>query len=242
MPILLTPSTGTSGSTNFAETRDNIVEDALAILGIIGADQTYADFTAGNTNLMPLLYRRLNAMLKAFAVDGLNLWKSQEFVIPLQAGQPQYEVSPRILRIFNIRRRSSTGTDVPMGQDGDTISRNEYQKLPNKTAQGVPVMAYFERQRAKSYVYVWNAPSTGTTDSLVFTGELVMDDLDASGDYPDMPQEALDLLAYNLAFRIQGVVRASMSQSDAAIAQNLYQQFKDFDRDMGSTYFQPAYV
>lgn len=65
----------TSGSVNYTETRDNVIRDALILLGAVYEDETINDSTLNFCN------RMLNKMIKAWNAQGLHLWTYDEGVI-----------------------------------------------------------------------------------------------------------------------------------------------------------------
>ena len=60
-----------SGSTNFSVTRDDIINEALELLGVLGEGEV------ANTNQLTSASRTLNMMTKAWQADGLNLFAVQ---------------------------------------------------------------------------------------------------------------------------------------------------------------------
>ncbi len=77
----------TSNSTNYTQTRDEIISDSLSLLGVLGAGQTA---TANDITFCSSL---LNKMIKAWQAQGIHLWKECEAVIPLVINQNTYTLS-----------------------------------------------------------------------------------------------------------------------------------------------------
>ena len=65
----------TSGSVDFSITRDNIITEALQLVGVIGEGDT------PNTNQKTDCARSLNMMIKFWMAEGMNLFVNQEIVI-----------------------------------------------------------------------------------------------------------------------------------------------------------------
>lgn len=63
----------TSGSTNYTQTRDNIITDAFALIGFIADDIQNEDNNFAR--------RMLNDMIKEWQTDGLHLWSKTEGVL-----------------------------------------------------------------------------------------------------------------------------------------------------------------
>ena len=74
----------TSGSVDFSITRDNIITEALQLIGVIGEGET------PSANQKSDCSRSLNMMIKFWMADGMNLFVNQEIVIFPIKGQRQY--------------------------------------------------------------------------------------------------------------------------------------------------------
>ena len=74
----------TSGSVDFSITRDNIITEALQLVGVIGEGET------PSTNQKTDCARSLNMMIKFWMAEGMNLFVNQEIVIFPIKGQRQY--------------------------------------------------------------------------------------------------------------------------------------------------------
>lgn len=74
----------TSGSVDFSITRDNIITEALQLIGVIGEGET------PSANQKSDCSRSLNMMIKFWMADGMNLFVNHEIVIFPIKGQRQY--------------------------------------------------------------------------------------------------------------------------------------------------------
>lgn len=74
----------TSNSTNFTQTRDELILDALMGVGIYGIGET----VSAEDNAFCV--RALNKMIKAWGTDGLHLWCKEEGILFLQPKQEKY--------------------------------------------------------------------------------------------------------------------------------------------------------
>lgn len=77
----------TSGSTNFTETRDQIILDALALLGVYGVGRTVS------SEDMSFCVSMLNKMVKSWANQGLRLFTKTEAVLYLSPNQEHYKLN-----------------------------------------------------------------------------------------------------------------------------------------------------
>ncbi len=103
----------------------------------------------------------------------------------------------RVLSIQSARCRDVNTFDRTMR----IIPRNDYMRIVNKTLTGLPVILMYTPQITNGIVYVWPAPSSGTS-RIEFTYLRSIQDFDNSGDNADLPQEWLECIVYNLAVRI----------------------------------------
>lgn len=101
----------------------------------------------------------------------------------------------RPLKIVHARRYDFIdGTETPI----DVISRLDYNRLSQKAQTGVINQLFYDPGRDTGLVYLYLVPST--IDTLVkFTYHRPIQDFDAAGDNPDLPQEWIMALIYNLA-------------------------------------------
>mgnify|MGYP005812362179 FL=1 len=74
----------TSGSVNFSIERDDIITEALQLIGVIGEGES------PSTNQKSDCARSLNMMVKFWMAEGMNLFVNQEIVIFPIKGQRQY--------------------------------------------------------------------------------------------------------------------------------------------------------
>ena len=78
----------TSGSTNYAVTRDEIITEALEIVGAIANGDT------PDANDVTSAARTLNMMIKHWQSRGVALWKTQELYVPLIVNRQYYNLGP----------------------------------------------------------------------------------------------------------------------------------------------------
>ena len=75
----------TSGSRNFTVSRAEIIEEAVANIGVLDPGNTLSAEEEARANL------RLNLMIKGWMAKGANLWRREELVLYLQSGQRSYQ-------------------------------------------------------------------------------------------------------------------------------------------------------
>ena len=77
----------TSGSIDYNQTRDQIITDALMLLGVYGANDTVA------ANDITFCAAQLNKMIKSWQGRGLHLWKEEEGTLVLEDGVNTYTLA-----------------------------------------------------------------------------------------------------------------------------------------------------
>lgn len=94
----------TSNSTNFSQTRNDVILDAFSLIGLnsLGKTMAHEDITLAN--------RFLNKMIKAWSARGLHLWSKTEGVLYLQPYQGEYTLS-------------STSSDHFTRKDEETVTK-----------------------------------------------------------------------------------------------------------------------
>lgn len=107
----------------------------------------------------------------------------------------------RPLRVVSSRRYAFEGAiDTPM----QLIARIDYRNLPNKTNPGVPTQTFYDPRggaNTQGIIYLWPAP-VNVYSAIKFTWWRQVQDFDTAADTPDLPQEWLDALVWNLAYKM----------------------------------------
>lgn len=78
----------TSGSVNLTVTRDDIISEALQVIGVLEEGGT------PNANQLSDSARSLNILAKSWMADGLHLWKNRAIVVFPVATQSRYVLKP----------------------------------------------------------------------------------------------------------------------------------------------------
>ena len=232
----------TSGSTDHATDRDNIIKDALIETHVLAVDETIA-----NTDSKYIHANRvLNDMIKHWQVQGYNLFRRSRDTLTLVAAQGT-DANPyqfgaggdktyRPLRIENMRFQDSSGNERPMTH----ISRDEYDRLPDKDSTGEATLFHYDPQRDPAKLYIWPVLKSGGSGTLVYTYQRAIYDFDVAGDEPDYPQEWFETLKYGLAARLAPVyypADALMMQRLQSVAGEKLAESASFDKEPVSTTF-----
>ena len=230
----------TSGSVDFSLTRDELIRAAFEDIGVAieGEDLQPEDIKVANI--------ALNMMIKSWQAYGLNLWVRDRKSITLTASKNTYTlgasgdvVMTRPLRILECTRQDSNGNIASLNR----VSLEEWEILPNKDNEGVPVNYFYDPTLTNGALYLWLTP--GAAEAAEYTIEIVyqapLEDMDSSIDDFDFPQEWYEPIRLGLAYRLSSKYALSYRErlalrKDAAEALELAQSF---DVEDASLYFQP---
>jgi hypothetical protein len=225
----------TSGSSNYSLTRNDIIQEALELIGVVAAEESPAAADVATAD------RSLNMMVKGWMAKGINLWRQTEGSLSVTAATASFTMgtggnfTTRPLRVTSARLRVSS-IDTPLQE----ISREEYFSMPNKTATGRPSCFYFDPQTNLAKIYLWPTLASGITATLEFSYIRMTEDFDAAGNTPDFPQEWFEAISYNLAARLAPKFGTTVSPEVAAIALGTLDDLMGWDREPASVFFQPA--
>lgn len=142
------------------------------------------------------------------------------------------------LRVHSVRRLLGIGsqeTSIPM----EALSDSEYDDLPTKAISGVPTTYNFQPDRSYGQLNVWPTPSTGNY-YFEATVERTLEDVDAASDDFDFPQEWLEPITYQLAYRVcLAFGRTERAAQLLPIATDLLNQLISWDSEIATVQFIP---
>lgn len=223
----------TSGDTTYRLVANEIVAEAFDICGIGSEGESIS------VDMSARAMRSLNLLAKAWSASG-HLWKQVSRSVSLVAGQDDYALSPKPMRVVEVRRRvTSSGIDTPLNE----LARQDYLEQPNKSAQATPISFYYDPRATVGTLYIW--PTASTAVAAAMTLELTelqpIEDFDASNNDADFPNEWMQALSYGLAEQIAlkyGVapdVRGEIGARAAAYKANM----EAWDSEPASLFLQP---
>lgn len=149
-----------------------------------------------------------------------------------------YAYTNRIVRPVRIVAARSydpaSGIETPL----TPMSRKEFRDLPNKSATGAFNQFFYDRQLTTGQLYLWQS-LTAATSLVKFTWHRPIEDFDAGGDNPDLPQEWIQTLIFNLALVMapEYDVPTEKFNQIAAMAEQYLDTMKGFDREDESVFF-----
>lgn len=175
----------------------------------------------------------LNRMLKAWQNKRYNLWTKASASLPLTTAA-SYTLDPiRPLRILTARYTAS-GVEIPMYE----LSRQEYDELPQKAATGTPTQFHYDKQREAAKLYVWPLLATASGETIEYTYERELEDIDDLDAVIDVPGEWWDAVVLNLACRMAETFNTPIPQTTYLRADAELMQALGDDQE-ASVYFGP---
>lgn len=213
----------TTGTTNNRE----IITDAFRKIGVTAHDEELQAHDAA-TGL-----RALNRLLKAWQNHGHLEWTIETQSIALVFGAEQVLDPVRPIRVISARIVRN-GVEIPMV----SLTRDEYDRLPQKSTIGTPTQYFYDRQREAARLYVWPTSANGETLNITYEREVEdQTDLDAIA---DVPGEWLEALVYGLAARLADDYRLErqmvVQRAETELRLALSQDHRE------SIYFGPEYA
>jgi hypothetical protein len=148
-------------------------------------------------------FTETNLMLSKFSNLQPNLWTVDLVSVPLIAGQQVYDVDPSTIQILDAYI-SFVGNP-----DGDRlifpISRTEFASYPNKMAQSVPSVFWFDRL-IDPQITLWQVPDASNAYILNYYRCVQIQDANLSGgEVPQVPYRFLDCMVAELAHRLSRI-------------------------------------
>lgn len=138
----------------------------------------------------------------------------------------------RPLSITGARFKSSSGFERPI----KFLGRDDFMKIPSKDTTGSALQAYYSPKVSTAHLYVWpTADDVG--DCICISYLKRIQDFDSSSNTPDLPQEALEAITYNLAIRVApafGIATQKLNPDISVIAVTSLEELKLWDVEDGS--------
>jgi hypothetical protein len=215
----------TSGSNDFTLTARQVVNFALKKLGVLEAGGSASPEDADDAT------EELEMLLKGMAKKGPYIFTTQvDGTVPLVALTRSYSLtSLKPLRLLDVRYSDANDREIPMTE----LTRTEYFELPIKTSRGVPTNYWYDADGSTYMLYVWPVLAVANGDTVEFTYQRKIEDIDNLANNIDVPVEWLDTVGYALAQRLITTfgVKAERAARIDAIADRLLAEAMDYDRE-----------
>ena len=140
-----------SGTNSYRDTAITLIKDALILCGGLEENETPSDEQLAHS------MRTLNRLVKAWSVKGLKVWTQNQETLTLVQAQSSYNIGPtgtdkvteEPIDVSNVRVQVST-SEIYLNE----LTREEYMRITDKTAQGTPVQYYWDRQLDNRDLYL----------------------------------------------------------------------------------------
>jgi hypothetical protein len=243
-------------SSTYSVTRDQIITLALGKLGVLEIGDTPDANTIANAAMV------LNLLVKQFSIDGLKLWKVSEIIVPLTSGKASYilggsnsdlmydtqaptvAITDRPLKCIQGFYRNIQSTpyiDTPVL----VVSKQEYNVLGSKYSTGTANTIFYDVKKLNGILYVYLTPDTNSQNNLQLhlVVQLPLNDVAASSDVPDFPNEWMNCLVWSLAdeLALQYGVPMNSRQEISQRAVMYKEKLSDWDVEAASTFFSPDF-
>ena len=189
----------TSGTYSFTVTRDDIIYAALRAIGAIDVNNTAESAEVTNAA------QELNMILKQWVQEGLPVWTMTTVPVTLSVGVNSYTIGPggavnlpyrppRIISAFLRNTSITPNTDTSV----DIIAKVDYERLGSKGSSSIVNQIYYDPQIPLGVIYTYGAPPD-TNYTLYVTVQRLLQDMTASTDNFDVPQDFFQALKWSLA-------------------------------------------
>lgn len=215
----------TSGSSDYTLTAGQVVNFALKKLGVVPAGESASPEDTDDA------LEELELLLKGMAKKGPHIFTVQtNGTVALVANQAAYAMTAlKPLKLLDVRYSDANNREIEMTQ----MTRSEYWTLPIKTAVGVPTNYWYDSDGSSYTLYVWPVPSAVPGQTVEFTYQRKIEDIDNLANNIDVPEEWLDTLGYVLAQRLITThgIKGERAARIEAMAATLWQEAMDYDRE-----------
>lgn len=202
--------------------------DSIAIAGATDDTDINGTFTITVTDPSTYTYTALAAVDSGVETGATTATKVASLNIP----RPE--------RVLSVELVDSAGNETSLSP----LTRDEYDSLSNKSTSGNPNSYHYERTLGAGRLYIWpTADSSAVTDyTISITYQAPIEDLDSSTDSLDFPQEWMEPLSINLAYKLSSKYGYPLQERYLLRkdAQDSLKQVLDYDIEDGSIFFQPA--
>lgn len=207
----------TSGVTIWELTANDIVK--LAMGSILDPD------TDPDSSELTECLKRLNGMLKSWALRGVSLFRESSLTVATTAATASVTLGAGVRSISSARLVVSATNERRLWP----MNRTEYLNLPNKASVGQPTMYYLDRQRDAALLYLW--PVSATIASIKLDYDRLPETVTAGTETLDIRAELQEAVWQNLAVLISRPVFGVECPPEIAVrAQMLEQQMFDAER------------
>lgn len=176
----------TSGVTAWSLTARDIITEALHENAVLGLGE---DVPAPEADRC---LTRLNGLLKSWLV-GRNLERTGAITVLANAASGAIDAAINEVRSVRVLENQNFERQLTRWE------RDEYFRIPNKSASGAPTAFYADAQRDSIVLYLWPVPTADTTLKVEY--QRLPETVTNLNETVDFPQEYQEALYANLAVR-----------------------------------------
>lgn len=231
----------------FSVNQQTLIQAAFRLIG-----QFNDDSPAPQTDLNNAA-QALNLMIKYWMSKNYPLWCVTDLSFTVVQGQIQYLIGPtsptpglqayRVLRIPMARiQYANTSGNFPLEVPLIQLSRQEYDQLGQKTAQGTPNSYYYDPQLNNGVLSLYLAPDINPNVVILTCQRPIADVINSTDDF-DFPIEWLNALKWGLAEQLlpEYFVPEAIASRVERNAQKYLEDNLNFDQEEAATFFTPDY-
>lgn len=217
----------TSGTYNFSMDIDEVIEEAMEMIG--------GEATLGNE---PRSARRsINLLLQDWQNRGIQLWTVGTTTVTVTTSVTSYVLSDENIDVLEaVVNRNDI--DVQL----ERISMEEYLKVPRKGQTGRPTQFAVRRERDQSRVYLWPIPEN-STDAIKFETVKYFQDVSKSSQTADISRRFYPCLtagaAYFMSMKRPGVDAGRIQMIKGEYEERLLRAQEE-DRERASMFVLPG--
>jgi hypothetical protein len=192
----------------------------------------------------------LNMMIKYWMSKNYPLWCVTDLSFTVVQGQNQYLIGPdsptaglqayRVLRIPTARIQYVNSGSPPLEAPLIQLSRQEYDQMGQKSAQGTPNSYYYDPQLNNGILNLYLAPDA-VQNIVILTCQRPIADALNSTDSFDFPIEWMNALKWGLAEQLipEYFVPENIAARVERNANRYLEEMLDWDQEEASTFFTP---
>ena len=175
----------TSGTYNFSMDIDEVIQEALEMIG--------GEQTLGND---PKSARRsINLLLQDWQNRGILLWSTNTTVVDVSASVTAYSLSSNMVDAMEVVVNLSS-TDIQL----DRLSMEEYLKIPRKSQTGRPTQYAIRRGRSNPELYLWPVPDNDDYSLKIEKIKYLQDVNKSAGQIADVSRRFLPCMTAGVAY------------------------------------------
>ena len=227
----------------YSVSRDTLIQAAFRLIGQFNDDAPPPQTDINNAA------QALNLMVKQWMTKDYPLWCVTDLPFTLQQGITSYLIGPgssttglqayRPLRI-PMARLQYAGTNPLLEVPLVMLSRQEYDLMGQKKAQGTPNSYYYDPQLVNGVLYLFLTPDSNPNVVILTTQRPIADLINGSDNF-DYPIEWLNALKYGLASELltEYFVPERVAARVEKRAQIYLDEMLNWDQEEAPMYLQP---